>query len=124
VDEEPQRAFFERLREETLIRQDWVDRGQARLDHLTERFLRDLSRLHVDLHELIRDLTGLRIHLANRALEREMRVRSAAERMEREMASRVLAAERRLLETLRRGAEAESGLRAQGGRGFSEEASA
>jgi hypothetical protein len=108
MEEEVQHAIFERLREETLIRQDWINRAQARLDQLTERFLRDLYRLHGDLHELVRDLTGLRIHLANRALEREMRIRSATERMELEMASRVLAVERRLLDRLERGAEAES----------------
>jgi hypothetical protein len=124
VEDELQRAVSERLREEILVRQDWVDRAQARMDQLTERFLRDLSRLHWDLHELVRDLTGVRIHLANRALEREMRIMSATERIEREMASRVLAAERRLLEALRRGTEEGSGLRTQTRPGFSEEASA
>jgi hypothetical protein len=109
MQDEVQHAFYERLRAETLIRQQWIDRAQAHLDELTERFLRDLSRLHGDLHDLVRDLTGVRIHLANRALEREMRIRSATERLEREMASRVLAVERRLLERLERAPEARAG---------------
>jgi hypothetical protein len=111
MEEEIQDAVLERIREENLIRQDWINRAQVRLDHLTDRFLRDLSRLHGDLHELIRDLTGFRIHLANRALEREMRIRAATERMEREMASRVLAVERRLLENLERAGDGRAGGR-------------
>lgn len=183
MEEERQRAFFERLREETLIRKDWVDRAQARLEQLAEHFLGDLSRLRGDVKELERDLTAelraeqrtllaevedrihaaasealsllvsrgearlravgrqaerdarnttaeaaktarFRIDLANRALEREMRIRSATERMEREMASRVRAAEQRLLDVLDRVAQAETRPQAPGGPGLSEEAPA